>query len=89
MSKKIEDVLKCDICNKIFDTNHRRPFIAKCGHTFCKHCILSYNNENNNCPLDNIQSVLSIESCIPNLKLEEVIKIIFFDNNNNNEEKKN
>ena len=83
---KIEDVLKCDICNKNFDITNKRPFIAKCGHTFCKHCILSYNNENNNCPLDNIQSVLSIESCIPNLKLEEVIRIIFF-NNNNNEEK--
>ena len=84
---KIENVLKCDICNNNFDLTNKRPFIAKCGHTFCKHCILSYNNENNNCPLDNIQCVLSIESCIPNLKLEEVIKIIFFDNNNNNEEK--
>ncbi len=83
---KIEDVLKCDICNKNFDISNKRPYITKCGHSFCKLCILSNNNETNNCPICNIQSVLNFESCIPNLKLEEVIRIIFF-NNNNNEEK--
>jgi hypothetical protein len=88
MSKKIEDVLKCDICNKIFDTNHRRPFIAKCGHTFCKHCILSNNNESNNCPFDNTQCALSIESCIPNLKLEDVIRIMLSSNEEKKTEKK-
>ena len=82
---KIENVLKCDICNKNFDISNKRPYIAKCGHSFCKLCILSNNKESNNCPICNIQSVLSIESCIPNLKLEEVIRIIIL----NNEEKIN
>ena len=82
---KIEGVLKCDICNKNFDISNKRPYIAKCGHSFCKLCILSNNKESNNCPICNIQSVLSIESCIPNLKLEEVIRIIIL----NNEEKIN
>ncbi len=82
---KIEDVLKCDICNKNFDISNKRPYITKCGHSFCKICILSNNNESNNCPICNIKNVLNFESCIPNLKLEEVIRIIIL----NNEEKLN
>ena len=76
---KVENVLQCDICHNNFDMNTHRPLVAKCGHTFCKHCILC-NHQNTNfssCPIDNIQYVLNIESCIPNIKLEEVIKIIF------------
>ena len=76
---KVENVLQCDICHNNFDMNTHRPLVAKCGHTFCKHCILC-NHQNSNfssCPIDNIQYVLNIESCIPNIKLEEVIKIIF------------
>ncbi len=76
---KVENVLQCDICHNNFDMNKHRPLVAKCGHTFCKHCILC-NHQNTNlssCPIDNIQYVLNIESCIPNIKLEEVIKIIF------------
>ena len=79
MSKPIEDFLKCDICKNYFDLNSHRPLIAKCGHTFCKHCILSNKGEenNNSCPIDKQQSVLSIESCINNLKLEEIVKNVF------------
>ena len=76
---KIENVLQCDICRNNFDMNKHRPLVAKCGHTFCKHCILC-NHQNKNCsscPIDKIQYMLNIESCIPNIKLEEVIKIIF------------
>ena len=86
MSKSINDILKCDICNNNFDLNSHRPLIVKCGHTFCKHCILSNKREknNNSCPIDNQLYVLSIESCLNNLKLEEIIKNYF-----NLEEKKN
>ena len=86
MSKSINDILKCDICKNNFDLNSHRPLIVKCGHTFCKHCILSNKREenNNSCPIDNQLYVLSIESCINNLKLEEIIKNYF-----NLEEKKN
>ena len=76
---KVEKVLQCDICHNNFDMNTHRPLVAKCGHTFCKHCILCKNKNIicSSCPIDNIQYVLNIESCIPNIKLEEVIKIIF------------
>ena len=88
---QIENLLKCDICQKNFDLNIHLPMVAKCGHTFCKQCI--YNGGDNKpfipekninsqrksgiCPLDNIHHVLCIESCIPNLKLELIIKKIF------------
>jgi len=79
MSKPIEDFLKCDICKNYFDLNSHRPLIAKCGHTFCKHCILSNKGEenNNSCPIDKQEYVLSIESCINNLKLEDIVKNVF------------
>ena len=85
MSKSINDILKCDICKNNFDLNSHHPLITKWGHTFCKHCILSNKREenNNSCPIDNQLYVLSIESCINNLKLEEIIKNYF-----NLEEKK-
>ena len=79
MSKPIEDFLKCDICKNYFDLNSHRPLIIKCGHTFCKHCILSNKGEenNNSCPIDKQEYVLSIESCINNLKLEDIVKNVF------------
>ena len=76
-------LLKCDICNNIFDSYIHIPMIAKCGHTFCKKCILKNNVENeqeNNCkscPLDNIQNIFNIETCIINLRVELLIKKIF------------
>ena len=75
----MEDLLKCDICNNKFNLDNRKPLTAKCGHTYCKHCILSNKGENNNnaCPTCNIPYVLSIESCISNLKLEDIIKFVF------------
>ena len=41
----IEDLIKCDICNIIFDTASHAPLMIKCGHSFCKRCI-SYKNNN-------------------------------------------
>ena len=88
---QVENLLKCDICLKYFDLNIHLPMVAKCGHTFCKQCIYNggdntpfISTKDNNsrrksgvCPLDNIHHVLGIESCIPNLKLELIIKKIF------------
>ena len=53
--------------------------VAKCGHTFCKKCIYNggVRSSYGICPIDNIHHVLGIESCIPNLKLELIIKKIF------------
>ena len=77
----IEDLIKCDICNIMFDLNSHAPLMLKCGHTFCKRCI-SYkvNNPDKNinrcCPLDKKKNVMGLDSAIPNLKLETIIKKI-------------
>ena len=71
----IEDLIKCDMCNIIFDLSTHAPLILKCGHTFCKRCI-SYktNNPEKNinriCPIDKKKNVMSLDLTIPNLKLE-------------------
>ena len=75
----IEDLLKCDLCNIIFDLNKHSPLVVKCGHTFCKRCIsLKSNNIDKNtnkpCPLDKMKNAMNIDSAIPNLKLEHIIK---------------
>ena len=79
IKNQIKDLLKCDICNSNFDLNIHMPMVAKCGHTFCKKCIYNGGNKSSYgiCPIDNIHHVLGIESCIPNLKLELIIKKIF------------
>ena len=79
IKNQIIDLLKCDICKFNFDLNIHIPLVAKCGHTYCKKCI--YNGGKKDlygvCPIDNIHHVLGLETCIPNLKLELIIKKIF------------
>ena len=75
----IEDLLKCDLCNVIFDINVHSPLMLKCGHTFCRRCISSKSNNldkniNKSCPFDKMKNVMSIDSAIPNLKLEYIVK---------------
>ena len=53
----IEDLIKCDNCNIIFDLSTHSPLMLKCGHTFCKRCITYKTNNpekniNKICPLD-------------------------------------
>ena len=82
----LADLLKCEICNNLFDLNTHIPMIAKCGHTFCKKCIIEKNLSNSqhiqyeSCPLDNIQNIFNIESCIVNLRVELLIRKIFSNN---------
>ena len=75
----IEDLIKCDICNIIFDSNTHAPLMLKCGHTFCKRCISYKSNNpekniNKMCPLDKKKNMMSLESAILNLKLESIVK---------------
>ena len=79
IKNQIKDLLKCDICSFNFDLNIHMPMVAKCGHTYCKKCIYNGGKKETYgiCPIDNIHHVLGIESCIPNLKLELIIKAIF------------
>ena len=79
LQNQIKSLLKCDICHINFDLNIHIPMVAKCGHSFCKKCIYNggIRSSYGICPIDNIHHVLGIESCIPNLKLESIIKKIF------------
>ena len=75
----IEDLIKCDLCNIIFDLNIHAPLMLKCGHTFCKRCISLKSNSldknlNKSCPLDKIKNVMNVDIAIPNLKLESIVK---------------
>ena len=71
--KKLEDIMKCKICNTKYDYNIHRPMIVKCGHTFCKNCINNYFQKLSNnrqykreksfiCPIDGIQHIFNSEN---------------------------
>ena len=74
----VEEFIKCDLCNTIFDLNMHAPLMVKCGHTFCKKCIsLKSNiekNINKSCPFDKMKNVMNLDSSTPNLKLESIVK---------------
>ena len=79
----LAELLKCDICHNLFDLTVHIPMVVKCGHTFCKKCILEKNSETQNpkhdesCPLDNMQNIFNIESGVINLRVELLLKKIF------------
>ena len=90
--KKIEEIMKCEICKSKYDYNIHRPLIVKCGHTFCKNCIYSPRqkilNRNNNtkskyifiCPFDKINHIFTSDKNEPNiyqnLIIEKILKEI-------------
>ena len=77
----LKELLKCEICENVFDLNIHIPIIVRCGHTFCKKCVLNIHKntfkQNYACPLDNIKNAFNIESCVINLRVELIIKKIF------------
>ena len=74
----LEEQLKCPICNLLYDSEIHSPFVIKCGHTFCKQCII--NNQNNNCPIDN--TINPFDLYIKNIQLEIIInKCLYIYNN--------
>ena len=89
----LEELLKCEICGNIFDLNNHIPIVIKCGHTFCKQCILNINNNNKHsqknysCPLDNMVNAFNLEYCVINLRIELLIRKIFNSENNKNQKK--
>ena len=40
---EISPFLKCGNCLTFYDLNQRAPHVLRCGHTFCKKCIFSKN----------------------------------------------
>ena len=71
--KKIEDIMKCEICNAKYDYNIHKPMVIKCGHSFCKYCLfnsIDKNLNNNNdfrtkkifkCPIDGVQHFFNLD----------------------------
>ena len=83
--KKLKDILKCDICNNLFDFNNHIPLITSSGETFCKQCLSEnkkkfkewINTKKNN----NLEVDLSGFNFIENIKIEIILKDIinFYD----------
>ena len=88
----LEELLKCELCDNVFDLNIHIPIVIKCGHTFCKNCVLNiYNNKykeiDNSCPIDNMKNAFNVDSCLINLRVELLIKKIFQKQNNKSQKK--
>lgn len=65
----------CQLCKNTFNFNKNLPLLFKCGHFFCKECIIKISKQNNNritCPEDGY-----IEKFLQDLK---VLKNLINDN---------
>ena len=76
----LEEHLKCPSCKILYDSELHLPFVVKCGHSFCKQCII--NNVNNKCPLDNF--INAFETYIKNIQLEIILNKFIYNYNNKN-----
>ena len=68
-----KDDFKCPICLDIFI----KPVIDKCGHTFCKKCILNHLKSNFLCPLS--KDLIGKNDFYPNLLLNRLLDKFKFD----------
>ena len=71
--KKIENIMKCEICNAKYDYNIHKPMVIKCGHSFCKYCLFNSTDKNLNnnndfktkkifkCPIDGVQHFFNLD----------------------------
>jgi len=69
----------CQLCKNTFNFNKNLPLLFKCGHFFCKECIIKISKQNNNritCPEDGY-----IEKFLQDLK---VLKNLINDNDSLN-----
>ncbi|MCQ2816213.1 MAG: hypothetical protein MJ252_02995, partial [archaeon] len=75
----MDDLLKCDYCGNKFNSDLRIPLVIKCGHTFCKNCLINKKNlkKDSSCPLCKISNLFIYETSIRNRKLEDIIKFYF------------
>lgn len=83
----INNVSMCQICKESFNNNANMPYLFKCGHFFCKNCILSkfvLNNSMIKCPEDetkvnSIHELKILNNLISNeteVKIEKVLIIL-------------
>ena len=75
---KLKEILKCDICNNLFDFNNHIPLITKSGETYCKKCLQENKNILNKCNNNENNSETSLSSFkfIENIKLKKIINDI-------------
>ena len=81
----IKELLKCEICKNYYDLNVYSPFITKCGHTFCKKCLITKSNSQKrkvdkkntkNSKDVSSNNTLGNENNTPNLLINLIIKEI-------------
>jgi hypothetical protein len=82
----MNEILKCKICKYSYNLEVREPIVIKCGHTFCKCCIVNKSNDNT-CPLCGINVNFKLENCAINSFAEEVLR--FLENDSKKDSSKN
>ena len=50
VKKRITEIKECQICNEDYDDAERKPVTIKCGHIYCKSCMLLLSNSTRKCP---------------------------------------
>lgn len=78
----------CQLCKNTFNLNKNLPLLFKCGHFFCKECIIKISKQNNNkitCPEDGyVEKFLQDLKVLKNLINDD--EPINLQNNCNNED---
>jgi hypothetical protein len=72
----MEELLKCILCKFPFDMGEKQPVIIKCGHTFCKQCVIAELENELECICCGIVHDLNNENFyVTNYLVVEIIKI--------------
>ena len=78
--KKLEDLMKCEVCKYKYDYSEHKPMVNKCGHTFCKKCLFNKLKAKFICPLDGLSNTKNSSDFssmyYPNLLIEIILKEI-------------
>lgn len=62
-----EERYECKICMETF----KKPYMTKCGHSFCYECIIRILKKQQNCPI--CREELSKNDIFPNFTLQNII----------------
>ena len=55
------NMFECTICFEDYNSSHKKPLVLRCGHTFCKYCVLDIFFKNQGvkrCPLNCIDNLV-------------------------------
>jgi hypothetical protein len=76
----MEEVIKCQICQYTFNFDEKQPVIIKCGHTYCKECVIAKLNNEVECVKCGIITILRDEFYLVNYLVEEIMTILYQSN---------